>query len=299
MKKLAGVSVLLLGVGLGYALRYVQDRADEDGRLRTVYHEQHGQTPVHFLTRGLQEHREAWKRVMGAKLRADLEQPWHPGAYDQTWGPAFAVLRDAGPDGWAHRPDMTDPEQDEMVRYLCYRIEAMSEARTQPPADLRPEFAALETYPPETLARQGEMLTRTVDSAFRCAFGQVVYVAQGFLASQVRQEWARSQAWDYLARTAHSYSVNTSARPAYMVEYLVWQLEEAAREGEPQAARLLLRFVDQRAEVEEHLPPEHKLVVDRLCDRIEGGRDAHEALVENAAQLSASRLPQGAHDGSP
>jgi len=143
-----------------------------------------------------------WRSVLRGSLEEDLARPRSGMADDARWGIAYSVLRntEVGSDAWLYDPSMGLTREDEVIRYLCFRIEHGRGAIGWPAT---PEFRALASYPPPALARNGPKIQRTIKSALHGPVRLVSSYAQEFLAAQLAHAWAQELAFWFVANSKH------------------------------------------------------------------------------------------------
>jgi hypothetical protein len=155
---------------------------------------------------GLSALKPVWARQLKSRLEADLQRPWGPVGDDLDdceWGTAFFVLRDSGGRfGWAYKPQMSSIEQDEMIRYLCYRLRRADVVLMWYRND--EEVTAMLTYPSPALERNGPVIEHLVRQVFKFNnASEVVSRTVGtMLTCMLDQRWAQDLAMEHFRQLA-------------------------------------------------------------------------------------------------
>jgi len=107
---------------LGYGLCYLHYGGKEEQWLRVLwFHLSHSPTAVEVV----EEYRDEFREVLGECVRSDLAKmdPWHKGYPEDWWAVHFAVVKDAGREGWRYSRDMDQERQDEAPQqFLASKI---------------------------------------------------------------------------------------------------------------------------------------------------------------------------------
>jgi hypothetical protein len=180
---------------------------------------------------GIDRERKArWRWAMGEKLERHLRPPWNSEVGDLSWGQAYAILRDPGWERWSFSPGMDDATRNDLIRYLCWRIEY---GRTVYEGNqLLLEFRALGTYPPQALAAHSEMLERVLGRVLYSPLNVIVYTAQEFLISKLGQEWADRTARNYLKQYC-DLDPNYARYTSTLAIFLDWTMQRADKGSRP------------------------------------------------------------------
>jgi len=260
---------------LGYGLCYLHYGGKEEQWLRVLwFHLSHSPTAVEVV----EEYRDEFREVLGEWVRSDLAKmdPWHKGYPEDWWAVHFAVVKDAGREGWRYSRDMDQERQDEMIRYLCYRIRLpllSGEWGIDVGGDA---YGALGTYPEAALERNRAMIVHALQGPLRSDFASA---PQQFLASKISQQWAQDLAWRYLtqnlpdekgARLGRGATSSCSCFLGYLL--VLTDLHDA------RAARLLLRFADYEDARAAEAYAEHKRIAGGWRDAIRAKRDLLEQV---------------------
>jgi len=258
--KLLVVAAILLAGAAGWGVPALVHRRSEIRRLERDYLARVQNLPA-FLTllREDPELRLGWQRVLGARLQPALAAAWKEGD-DFAWGRAYAVLRDGGRDRWACDAGAAETAQDELVRYLCFRVEAFSTWAGGDRDNLNYEFSALEGYPDRTLVRNRPKLARALETAMYSPYVRQVFRAQDFLAAKAAQPWAAEASWRYLS----NYQ-NLNAHP---LENFLRRLGLVAKAGNPGARTLLARLIEEAKDHPPNMSAEDRVVFDRCLKQL-------------------------------
>lgn len=243
MSKTRAVLLFVVGIAFGAGITAFTARELHRKQVADEFHlATHSGSTFMFLDKwvGIHENRKArWAWAKREHLEKRLKKEWHEMAYDDgSWAIAFAVLKDKGWQTWKWSEVMDDAEQDDMIRYLCFRIECGSPVVRA--NALHTEFKALCSYPAEALARHAAKLRRAVKYALRAPDDQVVYAIQRFIVSRIAEPWAQ----EALRTSFRVFLVEDRTHGAFAgaVRYLLHLLRRSAREGHDDARRLLHDF---------------------------------------------------------
>lgn len=269
-KKLLVAAAIVLAGAAGWGLPTLVNRLGENRRLERDYAARAKSLPA-FLTllREDPQLRSGWQRVVGAKLEAALAAPWNETSDDFAWGRAFAVLRDGSRERWACDPGAPEASQDELVRYLCFRVEAFSTWAGGDRDNLASEFGALESYPDKVLIRHRLKLARAVETAMYSPYVRQVFRAQDFLAAKAGQPWAAQASWRYLS--------NYQSLNAHPLENFLRRLGLVAKAGNQGARVLLARLIEEAKDHPPNMSAEDRVVFDR-CLKALGEKPAAPAV---------------------
>ena len=148
-----------------------------------------------LLIEGLPQHqallRNEYEKVYpGTTFAEELAEPWSPTRDFMVWGIEYSIFRNPTQEEWSWRDGTPDAAQNDMVRYLCFRLKASAEKGGVNMGFSRYEFEALATYPNATLVRNAEMIADMLKDDMASPYPETVRYAAEFLAAQVADKWA-------------------------------------------------------------------------------------------------------------
>lgn len=155
--------------------------------------------------------KEFWGRELKDQLQQALVHPWQAIIQDDAWGSAYSILRDRGPKTWGYSEGMSQAQQDEMIRYLCFLIGRAANASGThdllaincSTSDGRVEFKSLLSYPKEAAKRNREMIRVAASAAVYSKYDQNRICSFAYLAQMTDLDWVRSIYQDCLLQGAH------------------------------------------------------------------------------------------------
>ena len=151
---------------------------------------------------GLSCQRAFWRQQLGDELARALAQPYIAITPDDTWGTAYLTMRDSDdPRTYCHSSGMSPSQQDQMIRYLCFRIEKIAESPGYDGA--QGEFAALTTYPQETIGRNRDRIQRAVLEAAGARYDQTRILAARYVVHLTDCDWGKELCWTRLCTARH------------------------------------------------------------------------------------------------
>ena len=234
-KLLAVVVLCLASFAVGYAVQEVRARAYRQKVAEAGFSNAFG-SPSHLpwlLSEGVAHFREELVDRYRDDCARALSTPWPSGESDRPWGVAYALVHHPPPEAWDHRPGMTRRQEDEMIRYLCFRV--CVDTRSGSGACAR-ALAALQTYPPEPLDRNRYRIVYMLKKTWTSPHVPVTRGAHRFLCRQVSRPWARKLAWYYWRRFNHFQ--RGFGRAWWDFRDFVVSLRQAGEAGDPAAAEL-------------------------------------------------------------
>jgi hypothetical protein len=137
-----------------------------------------------------------WREELGEYLQDALAKPW-TSAYpnDAQWGTAYRIVHDPGSTKgryahptWAYTQGMSQGQQDDLIRYMCFRIEKSANVKYGPDGA---EFLALVTYPREAINRNRDKITRAVTTGASGMNRGVEILSSAYIVQLADLDWAR------------------------------------------------------------------------------------------------------------
>ncbi len=164
-----------------------------------------------FVNSGYGCSEAVWREELADKLQRDLNTPYRPMSDDYYWGTAYEVVHDKGHKFWPYVDGMSQEKQDEIIRYLCFRIKKASGY-----ADCRCHraFEALASYPEETINRSKDNISQAIERSAMSGYHEVRSVSLAYVTTLAGLDWGRDLCWRYLFLTAKHSEGN----------YLTWML---------------------------------------------------------------------------
>lgn len=201
-----------------------------------------------------------WQEELGTQLKQALAASWSAAGNDSTWSSAFEVLRDQGRQSWSYANGTPESAQDDMIRYLCFRIHR---AHVDGSVSAWPEVKALASYPRQTINRNREMIVNLVRDAITCGYGindaRRLMLAYAIHLSDL--EWGRELSW--LCLTNNEPPSSSIDNFTLVLEYLeeqangeagmlanTLQLCKPSREAQDASAEIIARLLRTEAIVQ-------------------------------------------------
>jgi hypothetical protein len=170
-----------------------------------------------------------WKQELGEELLQTLTQPWSNTTNDAAWGTAYRIMRDCGSPTWLYTQGMSQSQQDDLIRYMCFRIEKASNLLLF--TNGSPEFRALVSYPQEAINRNRDKVSRALWKGACSSDLQIRNMSSAYIVHLADLDWGRDLCWNCLGQAA------------YKGNYLTWLrgfLEETAQ-GEQRVLASMLQ----------------------------------------------------------
>lgn len=155
-----------------------------------------------------------WRQELVNEMQQALASPWRDAQInDDEWGTAYLVMRDCGEETWGHIDGMSQGQQDEMIRYLSFRIQRYADVRS---FQGRAEFKALLSYPQEAITRNHDKVSRAVLHAVSSDSGQIRTTAFAYVVRLTDLDWGRELCWQCMIRASYP----TGVRLTWILQFL-------------------------------------------------------------------------------
>lgn len=166
------------------------------------------------------DRRALWRQELRGELERALAQPWSAKHSTADWGFAYLILRDQGDTTWRYVDAMSSGQQDEMIRYLSFRIEM---AATWPDnCRGQAEFKALASYPKEAVDRNKDKVKPAIVMAASSRASGVRQMALAYATYLTDMGWGRELCSECLGQA----SIDPEIHP---LPWVLMCLDEQAR----------------------------------------------------------------------
>jgi hypothetical protein len=138
-----------------------------------------------------------WREELGNELEADLRRKAEIAAWvsdDSIWGPAFEVMRSPDEQQWQYHEGMTPQAQDEMIRYLCFRLRRLE-------GDPDRQLEALRAYPTAALTRNRQNIEWTIQTLHQFGSPRAWYLVSELMPYLAADEWGKELCLNHLKKS--------------------------------------------------------------------------------------------------